>query len=49
MKQFAFTIKDALGFHTRPVSQIVKIAKEYADTDITVERKGKVANATALM
>lgn len=49
MKHFDYTIKDASGIHARPAGQISKIAKEYADTVIIVEREGKTAKATQLM
>ncbi|MEE0110908.1 MAG: HPr family phosphocarrier protein [Oscillospiraceae bacterium] len=49
MNQFDYTIQDVKGIHARPASQIVKIAKEYADTVITMERDGKSADATQLM
>lgn len=49
MKQFEYTVKDALGIHARPAGQIAKIAKEYTETAILIEREGKAAKATALM
>jgi len=49
MKQFVYTIQDPLGIHARPAGMIVKLAKKYADTNITVSCNGKDAKASALM
>lgn len=49
MKQFVHTIKDPLGIHARPAGMIVKLAKEFPDTTITVSCNGKEAKASALM
>ena len=32
MKQFQYTIKDALGVHARPAGLLVKLAKQYQST-----------------
>ena len=34
MKQFTYTIKDALGIHARPAGLLSKKAKSYADTGL---------------
>ena len=49
MKQFNYTITDALGIHARPAGMLAKSAKIYADTEITVSCNGKSAKATQLM
>lgn len=49
MKQFVYTIQDPLGIHARPAGMIVKLAKNYADTSITLSCNGKDAKASALM
>lgn len=49
MKQFNHTVKDPLGIHARPAGLITKLAKEFADTTITVACNGKEAKASALM
>ena len=49
MKQFVHTIKDPLGIHARPAGMIVKLAKNFADTTITVSCNGREAKAGALM
>jgi len=49
MKQFNYTITDALGIHARPAGMLVKVAKMYADTEITISCNGKTAKAAQLM
>lgn len=49
MKRFVHTVKDPQGIHARPAGMIVKLAKEYADTVITVSCNGREAKASALM
>ena len=49
MKQFNYTITDALGIHARPAGMLAKAAKIYADTEITVICGGKSAKAVQLM
>ena len=49
MKRFEHTIHTPTGIHGRPARQIVKIAKQFADTAITVTGNGKTASAAALM
>ena len=49
MKQFNYTITDALGIHARPAGMLAKAAKTYTDTEITVTVGGKTAKATQLM
>jgi len=48
MKQFNYTIKDAVGIHARPAGQLAKVAKECGST-VTIEKGGKSVNATKLM
>ena len=40
MKQFTYTIKDALGIHARPAGLLAKKAKSYADTTVTISANG---------
>ena len=40
MKEFAYTIKDAIGIHARPAGNLVKLIKELAST-VTIEKEGK--------
>lgn len=49
MKQFTYTITDSLGIHARPAGMLVKAAKVYEDTTITVTKDGKTVMATQLM
>ena len=49
MKQFNYTITDALGIHARPAGMLAKAAKMYADTEITIFCNGKTAKAAQLM
>lgn len=49
MKQFDYTINDPIGIHARPAGMLVKEAKVFADTTITVTKNGTTAKATQLM
>ena len=49
MKQFTYTIQDALGFHARPAGMFAKLAKSFADTTITLSANGKSINPGQLM
>ena len=49
MKQFTYTIKDALGIHARPAGMLSKKAKSYADTTVTITANGKTVNLGQLM
>ena len=49
MKTFSYTIKDAVGIHARPAGQLVKLAKGFAGTTVTIEKGDKSVNATQLM
>ena len=48
MKEFDYTIQDALGIHARPAGLLVKAAKEFQSA-ITLKKGEKVASATKLM
>ncbi len=49
MKEFTYTIKDALGIHARPAGMLAKKAKSFADTTVTISANGKSVNAGQLM
>ena len=49
MKQFEYTINDPLGIHARPAGLLVKEAKAFADTTVTVTKNGTTVKATQLM
>lgn len=46
MKQFAYTIKDALGIHARPAGQL---AKTFPDTTATITKGEKTVKLNQLM
>lgn len=48
MKQFSYTVKDAMGIHARPAGVIVKLAKEL-NSQITIEKAGRAVNAKRLI
>ncbi len=49
MQQFTYTITDPLGIHARPAGLLAKLAKPYADTEITVTKDDKTVKASQLM
>ncbi len=49
MKQFTYTVNDPLGIHARPAGQLAKLAKEYADTAVTITKGENTVKATQLM
>ena len=49
MKEFKHIINDPMGLHARPAGMLVKAAKAYADTTITVTKNGTTAKASQLM
>ena len=49
MKQFVYTIHDPLGIHARPAGMLVKEAKAFADTVVTITKNGTTVKATQLM
>lgn len=49
MKQFEYTIKDALGIHARPAGMAAKMAKGFGDTVVTVTKGSKTVKASQLM
>lgn len=49
MKRFEHTIHAPVGIHAKPARQIAKIAKQFADTAITVTRNDRTVSAAALM
>ena len=48
MKQFSYTVKDAMGIHARPAGVIVKLAKGL-NSQVTIEKDGKIANGKRLI
>lgn len=49
MKQFTYTITDPLGIHGRPAGDLVKLAKSFAGTKITISKDGKSTDLTRLI
>ena len=49
MKQFTYTITDALGIHARPAGQLAKLAKSYADTEVTLTKGDQTVKLSQLM
>lgn len=49
MQQFTYIIQDSLGIHARPAGLLVKEAKQYLDTTLTLTKDGKSAKLNQLM
>ena len=49
MKQCDYTIKDPIGIHARPAGLLVKEAKAFAGTVVTITKNGTTVTATQLM
>ncbi len=49
MKRFEHTIRVAHGIHGKPAREIVKIARQFADTAITVSRAERTVRCDALL
>lgn len=49
MKEFTYVIQDPVGIHARPAGLLVKQAKSYADTVISLTANGKTVNLAQLM
>ena len=49
MKSFTYVIQDPLGIHARPAGLLVKVVKEFADTEITLTTGDKTVKGTQLM
>lgn len=49
MQKFSYVIKDEVGIHARPAGLLVKEAKKYDGSKITIVKDGKSADATKLM
>lgn len=48
MKQFVYTIKEAVGIHARPAGLLVKEVKKYQSA-VTIAKDDKSVNALKLM
>ena len=49
MKRFAHTIRAAHGIHGKPAREIVKIARQFADTAITVSCADRTVRCAGLL
>ena len=49
MKTIQYTIQDPLGIHARPAGLMVKVAKEYPDTQVSVTKDENTVKATQLL
>ena len=49
MKEFTYTITDPVGIHARPAGMLVKEAKAFADTVVTITKNGTTVKASQLM
>lgn len=49
MKQISYVIQDPLGIHARPAGALVKQAKAFPDTALSVAKGDKTVKATQLM
>lgn len=49
MKQFTYTITDALGIHARPAGQLAKLAKTFPDTTAAITKGEKTVKLNQLM
>jgi phosphocarrier protein len=43
------TIKNSLGLHLRPASQLVKLASQFDDCEISLSKDGQTINAKSIM
>lgn len=49
MKELRFTVQDPCGLHARPAGILASLARDFEDTTIMVEKKGRSVNASALV
>lgn len=49
MKEFTYTIEDELGIHARPAGLLVKLAKTFPGTTVTVTKRETTVKASQLM
>ncbi|MDE7171488.1 MAG: HPr family phosphocarrier protein [Oscillospiraceae bacterium] len=49
MKEFKYTVTDELGIHARPAGLLVKLAKTFSDTTVTITKEGNTVKASQLM
>lgn len=49
MTTFQYTINDPLGIHARPAGMLAKLAKEYADNVVTVQKGEQIVRVGQMM
>ncbi len=49
MKQFTYTVTDPIGIHARPAGLLVKLAKTFPGTTVTVTKRETTVKASQLM
>lgn len=49
MQQFTYIVQDSLGIHARPAGLLVKEAKQYPDTTLTLTKGNQSVKLTQLM
>ena len=49
MKQFTYTITDALGIHARPAGQLAKLDKTFPDAAATITKGERTVKLNQLM
>lgn len=47
MKEFCYTIKNAVGVHARPAGALARMAEKY-DSTITIQKMAKMAQPSIL-
>ena len=49
MKEFTYLVTDELGIHARPAGLLVKLAKTFPGTTVTVTKRETTVKASQLM
>lgn len=49
MKEIRYVIKDEMGIHARPAGELVKVASQFSECQITIKKDTKTADAKRIM
>ena len=49
MKEIKYIIKDEMGIHARPAGELVKVAVQFSEWQITIKKDAKTADAKRIM
>lgn len=49
MKEIRYIIKDEMGIHARPAGELVKVASQFSECQITIKKDTKTADAKRIM